>query len=829
MTRVTKPGIQPVALNAQPGRLFDNGYGYFTQAGDEYVITRPDTPKPWVNVICPGEYGTVISQVGGGYSWMTHASLNRITRWDQDLVSDQCGKYIYLRDDETGKFWSPTWKPVRADYTSYECRHGIGYSVFATVVDDIHAQMTVFVPTNEHGGESLEVWKLTLTNLGKRSRKLSVWSYLEWCLGVAPDTHREFHKTFLETDLSPDHRAVYATKRMWDIRNEQGQHWNKDWDKTAFHAVDVKAAMSSGNKEAFIGQYGTTADPMALKEGGYVAKTTGRWDDPIASLSASVALEPGATQSMTFTLGVAESREEAEQIVKRYQAAGAADEALSNAKAFWVDWMERSWVQTPDDSCNLVVNRWFKYQSLSSRIWGRTAYYQTGGAYGYRDQLQDSQLFLHLDPPRTKAQIMLHASRQYAAGHVQHWWHPIIHEGLESQFSDDLLWLPFVTVNYLKETADFDIFNETATYLDQELDADNTGTLYEHCVRTIERSLSKRSSRGLPLIGTGDWNDGFSVTGWEGKGESVWVGQFLVAILKAFCPAVEFAIERGLVSADEKPRLERYRQEIKNLTQAVNTHGWDGKWYRAATCDDQTLVGSHTSKEGKIHLNPQTWSILSGIVPDDRRDEVLESIEKHLYRDYGAVLLQPAYSTPDPRIGYLTRYAAGTRENGGLYAHAAAWAIQMECQLKRADKAWNLFRKMSPPLRGMDPKLYQCEPYVTAANVDGPDSPLYGKGGWTWYTGSSAWVYRVLTEAIMGVRPTWEGLLIDPCIPSHWPGFKMTRRYRGNVYHIEVSRPHGGGGLAVKSVTLDGEPVDGNIIPPPSEADGEHKVEVILG
>ncbi len=823
MTSVSKPGIQPVSINARSQKLFDNGYGYFSDDGSEYVITRPDTPKPWVNVICPGDYGFVVSQVGGGYSWQTHAGVNRITRWEQDLVSDSHGKYIYIRDEDTGQFWSPTWKPVCCDYEQYECRHGMGYSFFTTTVNNIRAELTLFaVP-----GESVELWQIKLTNLGKQNRNLSVWSYLEWCLGVGPDTHREFHKTFLETIRSSDHRAVFATKRMWDIPNEKGQHWNRNWDKIAFHCVDISAAGSSGNKEAFIGQYGTQANPMALREGGYVAKTTGRWDDSIASLSAPVTLAPQETKSLTFSLGVAENNDQAEQLVKQYQQSDAADRALTDAKQFWNDWLDRSQVDTPDDSVNLVVNRWFKYQSLSSRIWGRTAYYQTGGAYGYRDQLQDSQLFLHLDPERTKAQIMLHASRQFAAGHVQHWWHPILDTGMESQFSDDLLWLPFITINYLKETADFSIFNETATYLDQPLDQDNTGSLYEHCCRTIERSLSKRSERGLPLIGTGDWNDGFSVTGWAGKGESVWVAQFLVAILKEFCPAVELAIDKGEVSEDERARLKRYTNEIENLTNAVNEHGWDGQWYWAASCDDRTLVGSHTANEGKIHLNPQTWSVLSDIVPDDRRDAVLASLEKYLYRDYGAVLLQPAYSTPDPRIGYLTRYAAGTRENGGLYAHAAAWAIQMECKLKRPDKAWNLFRKMSPPLRGMDPKLYQCEPYVTAANVDGPDSPYYGKGGWTWYTGSSAWVYRVLMESIMGVRPTFQGLLIDPCIPSHWDGFKMTRRYRGNVYHINVKRP-AGASLEVQSITLDGTTIDGKVLPPPDSKSGEHQVEVIL-
>ena len=495
MTRTTRAKGPVVRLEAEPQRLFETDYGYFTADGAEYVITRPDTPKPWVNIICPGDYGLAVSQAGSGYSWKTHASLNRITRWEQDLVTDQWGKYLYLRDEDSGAYWSATWKPVCPHFDRYECRHGLGYSRISSVFDRIQTDLTLFVPPDA----PLEIWILQVTNLGSRARNLSLWSYLEWCLGTAPDSHREFHKTFIETRFEPDHRTWLAHKRLWAIDNDQGQHWNRSWEATAWHSANQQMEAASGSKEAFIGQYGSVAAPGALLAGQYLQATTGRWDDAIASFCLPLALPPDQSRTVVFTLGAAESQDRAMELVEQYQSLDQAELALETTRKFWQRQIEDAWVWTPEQAVDVLTNRWLKYQTLSARLWGRTAYYQPAGGYGFRDQLQDSQLWLHLAPQRTREQILLHASHQYPAGHVHHWWHPITNEGLESGYSDDLLWLPYVTTAYIKETGDQSLLTEPAPYLGAN-GSRPAGSLYDHCCRAIELALSRRSERVIPHV-----------------------------------------------------------------------------------------------------------------------------------------------------------------------------------------------------------------------------------------------------------------------------------------------------------------------------------------
>jgi len=785
-------------------RLFQTDYGYFSADGEEYVITRPDTPKPWVNVICPGDYGLVVSQTGGGYSWRTHASLNRITRWDQDLVADDRGKYIYIRDEDTGQFWSATWKPVCRQPEFYQCRHGFGYTQFVSRQHGIETELTLFVPP----GEPLEIWQLQLRSLSPRPRRLTLWTYLEWCLGESPDSHREFHRTFIETSQGKPINGLLATKRLWTIPNANGQHWNRSWEFVAWHAVNIPVNAMSGSKEAFLGPYRGFANPLALTQGRYMGCTTGKWDDGIASLCNELTVSGGEAKTVVWTLGTAKSRAEALKLARKYQKGGAAAGALKATKRFWQNILVTSQANTPDTAFNLLANRWLKYQAVSGRIWGRTGYYQSGGAYGYRDQLQDSQIFLQIDPALTRQQILLHAAHQYPEGIVHHWWHPITETGLRSGYSDDLLWLPFVTVNYLKETSDFAILKERAPFLEST----ETATLHEHCLRAIEHALKRRSKRGLPLIGAGDWNDGLSVVGWEGKGESAWVGMFLCGVLEEFSEAISRAVRAKALPVSELHRARRYQCEAGKLRVAVNRHTWDGRWYWAASCDDGSLVGSRTSREGNIHLNPQTWAVVNRIVPRSRLDTLLHSVEDYLYRDYGALVLSPAYQNVDERVGYLTRYAPGVRENGGTYTHAATWAIQMECVLKRSERAWELFKRISPPDRGLKPDLYAVEPYVTPGNVDGPDSPYYGRGGWTWYTGSAAWLYRVMTEWILGVRPDWDGLRIDPCVPEAWNEFTCSRQFRGATYRLHFVR---NGALDPGSVVVsrEGHALADNVLP----------------
>jgi cellobiose phosphorylase len=786
-------------------KLFPTPYGFFTPTGREYVITRPDTPKPWSNVICPREYGTIVTQAGTGYSWMTHASLNRLTRWDQDLVRDEWGKFLYCRDRSRGTHWSLAWKPVQGKAARYECRHGIGYTTFASTHQGIRSRWTIFVPPED----PVEIWRVTLENTTRATRTLDLFSYLEWNLGPATDTHREFHKLFIEQRYVPGARALVATKRLNTIV-ERGpeadekprQPWNVEWPHVAFHGASVTPKSYETDKSEFIGRGGSLAHPAAMDRP-KLTNTTGKWADGIASLQISVTLRPGASREVFFTVGIADSTAAAGRIARRYTTRAAVEKAWSATAQHWESLLAPLEVRTPDPAFDVLTNVWLKYQAMSGRVWGRTGYFQPGGAFGFRDQLQDSHVFLPLEPEHTLKQILLHAAHQFTDGTAYHWWHPLTEEGHKKPYNDDLLWLPFVMLNYLRETADLPALERSVPFLDPDgRVSSDTGTLYEHCRRAIDSMWTRIGPHGVPLMGAGDWNDGLSAIGLELRSESVWLAHFLVGILDDW---VELERRRPVPDANAAAR---YARESDALRAAVNRHFWDGEWYARATKDSGEVIGSRANAEGKIFLNAQTWAILHRVVPEDRLPVLLRSLEKHLYRRYGPLLLSPGYTTPDPEIGYLTRYAPGARENGGLYTHAGVWAVQAECMLGRRRHAWSLLKRFWPVYRGMQPDLYEVEPYVVPGNVDGPQSPHFGRGGWTWYTGAAAWMFRIATEWILGVRPTWDGLSVAPCLPPEWKEFRMRRRFRGADYDIEAKVASG-----PLRVSVDGRDLDGNVLP----------------
>jgi len=791
-------------------RRFRTRYGHFTPEGREYVITRPDTPRPWVNVICPGRYGTVISQAGSGYSWLDHASFNRVTRWEQDLVRDAWGKYLYLRDRDSGRIWSLTFQPVQAGGARYECRHGIGYSTLRARCDGVETTCTIFVPP----GEPLEIWRIEFVNRGNRTRRLDLFSYFEWNLGPSPDTHREFHRLFIETEHVPGAHALLATKRLNTIAEHGvGDPWNVAWPHVAFHASSVRPRAVESDKERFLGRNGAPARPAAIDRGA-LSGTTGRWQDAIGSLQVRLTLRPGARGRTAFTLGVADTRAEALRLARKYHALQAVERAWKRTRTFWDRLLEPLEVQTPDPAFDLLNNVWLKYQAISSRLWGRTGYFQPGGAYGFRDQLQDSQVFLPLAPEHTRRQILLHAAHQFRDGTAWHWWHPLTEEGMRKPLNDDLLWLPFVTLQYLRETADFAILEERVRYLGEDgKPSRERGSLYQHCRRAIDSFWTRLSPRGVPRMGAGDWNDGLSAIGKRGRSESVWLAHFLIGVLD---PWIE--LERRRPRPDLAV-MRRYAREARKMRRAINRHFWDGDRYVRATKDSGEVIGSRRNRYGRIYLNAQTWAILSDVVTPRRLPLMLRSMDRLLYRRYGPLLLWPAYRTPDPEIGYLTRYAPGARENGGCYMHAAAWAVQAECKLGHGAKAWELYHRLCPVTRGIDPDHYAVEPYVSPGNVDGPDSPHFGRGGWTWYTGSAAWLFRVGTEWMLGVRPEWDGLRVEPCLPPGWKGFRMRRRFRNAVYDIHVTRG------ARAEVLIDGRAHTSNLLP--AFGDGRvHRVTV---
>ncbi|MFW6119504.1 MAG: GH36-type glycosyl hydrolase domain-containing protein [Petrotogales bacterium] len=482
-----------------------------------------------------------------------------------------------------------------------------------------------------------------------------------------------------------------------------------------------------------------------------------------------------------------------DKIISYYNNPDNVEYELKKIRKMWTGFFDKTWIETPDQGFNILSNIWLKYQAISGRIWGRTAYYQTGGAYGFRDQLQDSQIFLYLDPEKTKQQIKLHAKHQFSNGRVLHWWHPLTEEGLKNEISDNLLWLPYITIEYLKNTEDFDFLNEKIEYIDKGKES-----LYKHCCRAIDSVLKRLSPRSLPLIGGGDWNDGMNAVGIKGNGESVWLAHFLSGILKDFTHITDFM--------NDTNRTITFKEALQKLKKAINEHAWDGKWYTRAFKDNGEPLGSSKCEEGKIFLNAQTWAILNDIATEERMNISYESAKKHLFKQYGPILFSPAYSKPDPEIGYLTRYAPDTRENGGLYTHAGTWAVLAASKMKDKD-AYKIYKSFMPVYRSSEPKKYKVEPYVTPGNVDGPDSKYFGRGGWTWYTGSATWYFIAGIEGILGIKATWKGLSIDPNIPDTWEKVKAKRFFGGRIYEITINKKGKGYQLFVNGEKKEGKEI----------------------
>jgi cellobiose phosphorylase len=764
-----------------------NAYGQFDPTGRRFVISNSRTPVPWVNVLSNGRYGVALSQNGGGFSWLDNSQLNVLTRWEMDLARDDHGRFLYLADLESGDVWSAAPAPCQPKYTRYQCEHTQGRTTFSTEHLGIAAEWTLAVAPED----SVEVWRVTLSNKCGRARKLRISSFFEWCCGAAPDTKREFHRLFLTTTHHAARRAITADKNMWDLpTKDEREHWNKPWPFVAAHAVGgvtFDNDLAIGDKRAFSGLYTHLTNPAAMT----VAKPPqpkdlnvfGRFGDASAALGGDLTLAAGQTVTIVYTLAIADDEAAVLGLVDKYTQPKAVDEAIRGADKMWETLLAPSWTKSGMADFDLLNSTWLPYQAISGRLWGRTGYYQQSGAFGFRDQLQDSQIWLGRDPARTRAQILLHAAHQFVDGSVYHWWHPLpgtAEFGLHTKCSDDYLWLPFLTAQYIKETGDKAILNATAPFVDDK----GPVSLLEHCVRSIKLSLARQSPRGLPLIGSCDWNDGLSAMGVGEKGESVWLAQWLAQLLSDFA----HVIESSGASAPYAALPAEYRAARTKLIAAINAHAWDGdsggQWYRAATRDDGRWIGTAANTEGRIFLNTQTWAILSETAPKEREDAAWESLKEHLLQPMGPLLSHPAYTEPDASIGYITRYAPGLRENGGVYMHAATWALAAACKRRDVRAVESIWRSVSPPLRGQDANAYWAEPYVMPGNVDGPASSTPGKAGWTWYTGSAAWLNRVSMEWVVGMRPEWDGLRIDPCPFPAMGRVSAARLWRGKSVRV---------------------------------------------
>ena len=709
-------------------RILSNPYGYFEAHSGAFIITDVLTPRPWINVLSNDLYGVVISQVGSGFSWADNCQLFRLNRWEQDLVQDTYGRYLYVQDlEQPDELWSTTYQPTRKRAEFDQVRHELGATTFTRQFLGLQTKQTVFVPE----GQTAEVWIIEVKNLSSRARNLRIASYLEWHLGGVGDTHREFHRLFME---SQGHENTLVAWKHPGL-TENCRTTVSEPQRAIVSLNGVESVRWITDKQEWLGRCGSLDAPKAFFAPVAESKTP-RWDDPIAGGLAHLDLGPGETKTIVITIGTAPTEQAALELGKRFDEQ-TAQEALEVTRSKWQETCRGANVAVGDPTIDLMCNTWLPYQAIAGRLYAKCAYYQQGGAYGFRDQLQDSLMLLDWDPAHTLLQLGRHAEAMYEDGGVRHWWHPNTDIFVQSHHSDTCLWLAFGVLAYLEATGENAALDQNYSFLSRQTQKpQTTGTLWEHCLRGIDRTLSRLSPRGLPLIEAGDWNDGLSHAGIEGRGESVWLAMFLFDILTRWQP---------ILTKLGQPELAlKFEQHALALKSAVNDHAWDGEWYIGGTRDDGKPFGSHSCEEGKIFLNPQTWSVISGIAPPDRAAKAMESVTQHLLRPFGALLLQPAYSKVDPYIGYITRYAPGLRENGGVYSHASTWAIKAYSMIGDSETAIGIFRGMLPPLRSeANAELYAAEPYVMPGNVDGPDSPYEGRAGWTWYTGSAAWMVRV--------------------------------------------------------------------------------------
>ncbi|HWH53196.1 MAG TPA: glucoamylase family protein [Gemmatimonadaceae bacterium] len=810
-------------VDARRAAALGNGYGGLTTAGDYAVDVAGERvpPAPWANIIANPAIGCCVTERGGGFSWAENSYFFRLTPWSNDPVSDPCGEVIYLRDVKTGETWSPTPGPNPAagrpsQSPRYEITHAPGVTRFSHTRGDIATELTLGVPR----ADAAKISHLRLVNQGATPRHLSLTSYVEWVLGAQREhTRHQLHTRFDATSGAIFVQNVFAP----DFTNRVGFSW-----------ISERVTSHTARRDHFIGRNGDLVSPAgvtALQLSG----ATGAGYDPCAALRCSITLDPGETRDVVLLLGAAGSDDAARGLIGRYGSPAAAEDAIREAAEAWNTRLSVVTARTPDAEFDVLMNRWSLYQALSCRMWARSALYQSSGAFGFRDQLQDSMAMVYAEPAITRAHLLRAASRQFVEGDVQHWWHEPSGRGVRTGFSDDLAWLPFVADYYLRITGDHDVLDERVAYLemrqlapgeqeayDLPVVSAHTGSLYEHCVRAIEHACTV-GDHGLPLMGAGDWNDGMNRVGVGGKGESVWLAWFLVATLRSF--AVH-AAQRGDVDA-----ASRWRGRADDYAAAAERSGWDGAWYRRAFYDDGTPLGAAADDECRIDAIAQSWAVLSGAADPMRARTAMQSVNEHLIRDDTELLLllAPPFDRSPRDPGYIKGYLPGIRENGAQYTHAACWTVLAFARLGDSERAAALMRMLNPLARTQTPddaRRYATEPYVIAGDVYAAPGHE-GRGGWSWYTGAASWSYRVALEGILGFEKRGTRLRFDPCIPAAWPGFEVDYRFGGSVYAVSVTNSTSGS-RGVLSMTVDGKAVTDAWIDLVDDG-SHHTVVIVLG
>jgi len=738
-------------------------------------------------VISNPNFGTVISESGGAYTWGENSQQFRLTPWYNDPVSDTCGEALYIRDEESGAFWSPTALPARGK-TPYTCRHGFGYSVFEHKESGIASELWVYVAIDA----PVKFCRLLVRNESGVSRRLSVTSYIELVLG---ETHSKtgMHIT---TEIDPRTGALFA-------RNA----YNTDFPgRIVFLDVNEDVGSFSGDRTEFLGRNGKMARPAALARE-RLSNRVGAAMDPCAAMQVEIDLADGQEREIVFTFGIGRDTNDARSLILRFRGSGPARSALEAVWSYWNRSLGAVHVETPDKAINVLTNGWLLYQTLACRIWARSGYYQSSGAFGFRDQLQDVMALIYTEPQLVREHLLRCAAHQFLEGDVLHWWHPPSGRGARTHSSDDYLWLPLAAYRYVTATGDTGVLDERIKFIEGRLvkpdeeayydlptRSEESGTLYEHCVRAIRKGLSF-GRHGLPLMGSGDWNDSMNRVGYQGRGESVWLAFFQYHVLMKFS---EIALLRGDAAFSNQ-----CSSESSNLRQKIKEFGWDGHWYLRAYFDNGETLGSAANAECQIDSISQSWSVLSGGGDPERSKRAMEEVDRLLVnRDASLIqLLGSPFDKSDSDPGYIKGYVPGVRENGGQYTHAAIWVIMAFAAMGDSTRAWELLSIINPVNHGSTPEevaIYMAEPYVVAADVYSL-TPHTGRGGWTWYTGAAGWMYRLIVESLLGLRLDVDRLRFTPCLPDDWKSYRLHYRYRETFYHITVMRAG-----AAQSVTVDG-------------------------
>jgi cyclic beta-1,2-glucan synthetase len=800
------------------GLALDNGFGGIGRDGDYHIRVNGNRvpPAPWSNIIANRHGGFMVTERGGGCTWAENSYFFRLTPWHNDPVSDPVSEVIYLQDEESDELWCATPAPIGGDH--FTVRHAPGTSSFSHQHGDIASHLILGLAPDE----AVKLSVLRLSNRGDKVRRLRITTYMEWTLGVL----REHTQHQVQTRFDRERETLLATNYF----DPSFAGW------TGFHCITEPVIAYTAGRRDFLGRNRSVANPAALLDGGNLSGVTGAGIDPCAALQCSIELAPGEDREIGIVLGAAETELKTFELATKYRELARAKAAMDETIARWSERLSVITVKTPEPTFDTMINRWTLYQALSCRMWGRSAVYQSSGAYGFRDQLQDVLAFLYAEPALAREHILRAAGRQFVEGDVQHWWHPHSGRGVRTRFSDDLAWLPYVVDQYIRVTGDGSVLDEPAPFLTmRELGPEEheiydlpevsseLASVYQHCVRALQRACTT-GEHGLPLIGIGDWNDGMNRVGIQGKGESVWLAWFLATTLKAFA---EQADSRGDVAI-----AAQFRGQAATYLMAVEQHGWDGEWYRRAYFDDGTPIGSRTNEECRIDSIAQSWSVISGEAGRrgsrdvsgaagqrgsgaERRRVAMNSLEKYLVRENARLimLLTPAFDKTEKDPGYIKGYLPGVRENGAQYTHAALWAVLATALQGNGNRAFELYQMINPLTHARTPEeveVYKVEPYVVAADVYTAEGQL-GRGGWTWYTGSASWMYRVGLEGILGFTKRGDRLFIEPRAPASWSGYSIEYRYGKSVYVIVVHNEDGISGGAVE-ITIDGAPsADGSI------------------